>query len=58
MQIDDPIWFKAPSDIIETEATCLICHEPVQPGELIAEDGQGYLHESCLVEEIEDGQGV
>jgi hypothetical protein len=45
------IWFRAPHDVLQMEAVCTLCTAPVFPGELVMEDGENFVHETCWEEE-------
>ena len=49
------IWFLAPQSVKELDVCCLLCHLPIRPGQVVMDDGEDFLHESCYEEEVSDG---
>ena len=49
-----PLWYKVTKGLAHSEATCNLCHQPLQSGQLVADDGDGYIHESCYDAARED----
>lgn len=50
-RVEPPQWFKAPSNV---EDTCRICGEAIQPGQIIGESDEQYVHEDCLISQMEE----
>jgi hypothetical protein len=58
-RVEQPEFFRAPSNIQDGDRTCGICAQDILPGEQIAlTDDDQYLHRGCFEMRIEDQREV
>lgn len=47
----EPVWFYAPDSVCEM---CEICRLVIQPGQLVGEFDDDWIHEDCYQERIQE----